>query len=70
MTGAFGRAVKAGKKAVVWAAAGASSNRRSEKAIGVLGRAVAANPSDEAQGQPPQLQNDKRIKMKAYEPMW
>jgi len=74
MTEAFERAVKAAKKEnVIWAAYAwcLQQTKERDKAIAVLGRAVAANPSDEKlKASLNQLQNDKRMKMKAYEPMW
>ena len=74
MTEAFERAVKAAKKeSVIWAAYGwcLQQSKERDKAIGVLGRAVAANPSDEKlKSALTALQNDKRMKMKAWEPMW
>ena len=74
MTEAFERAVKAGKKeGIVWAVYGwcLQQSKEREKAIGVLGRAVAANPSDEKlKSALSALQNDKKMKMKAWEPMW
>ena len=74
MTEAFERAVKAGKKeGLVWAVYGwcLQQSKERDKAIGVLGRAVAANPSDEKlKSALTALQNDKRMKMKAWEPMW
>ena len=74
MTEAFERAVKAGKKeGLVWAVYGwcLQQSKERDKAIGVLGRAVAANPSDEKlKSALTALQNDKRMKMKPWEPMW
>jgi len=74
MTAAFERAVKAGKKeGLVWAVYAwvLQQSKEREKAIGVLGRAVAANPSDEKlKAALTALQNDKRMKMKPWEPMW
>ena len=74
MTEAFERAVKAAKKeSVIWAAYGwcLQQSKERDKAIAVLGRAVAANPNDEKlKASLTQLQNDKKMKMKAYEPMW
>ena len=74
MTEAFERAVKAAKKEnVIWAAYAwcLQQSKDREKAIAVLGRAVAANPSDDKlKASLTALQNDKRMKMKAYEPMW
>jgi tetratricopeptide (TPR) repeat protein len=74
MTQSFERAVKAGKKeGLVWAVYAwcLQQTKEREKAIGVLGRAVAANPSDEKlKAALTALQNDKRMKMRAWEPMW
>ncbi len=74
MTEAFERAVKAGKKeGLVWAVYAwcLQQTKERDKAIAVLGRAVAANPSDEKlKSALTALQNDKRMKMKAWEPMW
>jgi len=74
MTEAFERAVKAGKKeGLVWAVYAwcLQQSKERDKAIGVLGRAVAANPSDEKlKSALTALQNDKRMKMKGWEPMW
>jgi len=74
MTEAFERAVKAGKKeGLVWAVYAwcLQQTKERDKAIGVLGRAVAANPSDEKlKAALTALQNDKRLKMRAWEPMW
>jgi tetratricopeptide (TPR) repeat protein len=74
MTAAFERAVKAGKKeGLVWAVYAwvLQQSKEREKAIGVLGRAVAANPNDEKlKAALTALQNDKRMKMKPWEPMW
>ena len=74
MTEAFERAVKAGKKeGLVWAVYAwcLQQSKEREKAIAVLGRAVAANPSDEKlKAALTALQNDKRMKMKPWEPMW
>ena len=74
MAEAFERAVKAGKKeGLVWAVYAwcLQQSKEREKAITVLGRAVAANPSDEKlKAGLTALQNDKRMKMKGWEPMW
>ena len=71
---AFESAVKAGKKAgLVWAAYAwvLMQNKEKDKAIAVLARAVEANPSDEKlKGALTALQNDKKLKMKAWEPEW
>jgi tetratricopeptide (TPR) repeat protein len=74
MTEAFEKAVKAGKKeGIVWAVYAwcLQQLKEREKAIAVLGRAVAANPNDEKlKAALTALQNDKRMKMRAWEPMW
>ena len=74
MTECFEKAVKAGKKeGLVWAVYAwcLQQSKEREKAIAVLGRSVAANPSDEKlKAALTALQNDKRMKMKAWEPMW
>jgi len=74
MTGAFEAAVKTGKKeSVVWAAYAwcLLQMKEKDKAQQVLARAVQINPSDEKlKGSLTQLQNDKRLKMKPYEPTW
>src|SRR6516164_8396007 len=63
MTEAFERAVKAAKKeSVIWAAYGwcLQQSKERDKAIAVLGRAVAANPNDEKlKASLTQLQNKK-----------
>ena len=70
----FEEAVKGGKKeAVVWAAyAWCEVQRKNrDKALKIMGRAVEANPSDEKlKAGLTALQNDKKLKMRAYEPMW
>ena len=41
------------------------------QALAVLARGAEANPADEKlKGSLVQLQNDKRLKMKPYEPLW
>lgn len=74
MVKAFEDAVKAGKKAgLVWAAYAwcLVQNKEKDKAIAVLARAVEANPSDEKlKGALTAMQNDKKLKMKAWEPEW
>jgi tetratricopeptide (TPR) repeat protein len=74
MQAAFERAVKHGKKeGVLWAAYAwcLQQLKESEKALTVLARAVEANPSDEKlKSAQAALQNDKKLKMKAFEPMW
>jgi tetratricopeptide (TPR) repeat protein len=74
MQRSFEAAVKTGKKdAVVWAAYAwcLLQLKEKDKALQVLARAVQINPSDEKlKGSLTQLQNDKRLKMKPYEPTW
>lgn len=74
MEAAFEAAVKTGKKeSVIWAAYAwcLLQNKDKDKALKVLGRAVETNPTDEKlKGSLTQLQNDKRLKMKPYEPTW
>jgi tetratricopeptide (TPR) repeat protein len=71
---AFEEAVKSGKKAgLVWAAYAwvLMQGKQKDKAIAVLARAVEANPSDDKlKGALTALQNDKKLKMKAWEPEW
>ncbi|MCY1003678.1 tetratricopeptide repeat protein [Myxococcus sp. MISCRS1] len=74
MKAAFEAAAKSGKKeAIVWAAYAWCLLQKKEKdeALKVLGRGVEENPKDEKlKASLGQLQNDKRLKMKPYEPMW
>lgn len=74
MEKAFEDAVKHGKKeSLMWAAYAwcLVQNKQQEKALQVLGRAVAENPSDEKLKKAlTALQNDKRLKMSPWEPMW
>jgi tetratricopeptide (TPR) repeat protein len=74
MEKAFEEAVVSGKKeGIVWAAYAwcLAQNKDAEKAIKVLARGVEANPSDEKlKSALTALQNDKKLKMKAWEPMW
>jgi tetratricopeptide (TPR) repeat protein len=74
MEASFEAAVKTGKKeSIVWAAYAwcLLQIKEKDKALRVLARAVETNPSDEKlKGSLTQLQNDKRLKMKPYEPMW
>jgi tetratricopeptide (TPR) repeat protein len=74
MEASFEEAVKTGKKdAVIWAAYAwcLLQIKEKDKALRVLARAVETNPSDEKlKGSLAQLQNDKRLKMKPYEPIW
>ncbi len=74
MTAAFEQAVKAGKKegmawsiyAYCWQKAGDQA-----KAQQILARAVEKNPSDERlKTNLSNVQNNKKIKMKSYEPAW
>jgi tetratricopeptide (TPR) repeat protein len=71
---AFEAAVKSGRKeGLVWAAYAwcLMQLKDREKALSVMARAVEANPSDEKlKAGLGALQNDKKLKMKAYEPMW
>lgn len=71
---AFEAAVKHGKKdSLVWAAYAwvLMQSKEKDKAIAVLARGVAANPSDEKlKAALTALQNDKKLKMKAWEPGW
>lgn len=74
MESAFEAAVGYGKKdPVVWAAYAwcLLQIKERDKALRVLSRAVDANPSDEKlKASLTQVQNDKRLKMKPYEPGW
>lgn len=74
MQSAFEDAVKHGKKeGLMWAAYAwcLTQNKETEKAIAVLSRGVETNPSDEKLKKAlAALQNDKRLKMSAWEPMW
>ncbi len=74
MERAFESAGKSGKKeAVVWAAYAwcLGQIKEKEKAMKVMARAVAANPSDEKlKSGLNALQNDKKLRMKAFEPLW
>lgn len=74
MEKSFEDAVKHGKKeGLMWAAYAwcLLQNKESDKALRVLARAVEANPSDEKlKTALTAVQNDKRLKMKAWEPMW
>jgi tetratricopeptide (TPR) repeat protein len=74
MTKRFENAVNYGKKeGLVWAAYAwcLLQIKEKDKAIGVFARAVAQNPSDEKlKGALTALQNDKKLKMKAWEPGW
>lgn len=70
----FEEAVKSGRKeGVIWAAYAWCLLQLKEKdeAQKVMARAVQTNPSDEKlKNGLVALQNDKRLKMKAWEPMW
>jgi predicted Zn-dependent protease len=74
MKAAFEAAVKSGKKeAIVWAVYAwcLLQNKEKDEALRVLARGVEENPKDEKlKASLAQLQNDKRLKMKPYEPMW
>ncbi len=74
MEACFEEAVKNGKKeGLMWAAYAwcLVQNKQADKALSVLSRAVENNPSDEKLKKAlTDLQNDKRLKMKAWEPMW
>lgn len=74
MERSFEAAVKSGKKdSLVWAAYAwcLVAIKEKDKAMRVLGRGVEINKSDEKlKANLTALQNDKRMKMKAYEPMW
>ncbi|QDE90612.1 hypothetical protein BHS06_17495 [Myxococcus xanthus] len=74
MKKAFESATKSGKKeSIVWAAYAwcLMQNKDKDGALRVLARGVEQNPKDEKlKGSLAQLQNDKRLKMKPYEPTW
>ncbi|NOJ79279.1 tetratricopeptide repeat protein [Myxococcus xanthus] len=74
MKKAFESATKSGKKeSIVWAAYAwcLMQNKDKDGALRVLARGVEQNPKDEKlKGSLAQLQNDKRLKMKPYEPIW
>ncbi len=74
MKQAFDAAVKTGKKeSIVWAVYAWCLLQLKEKdaAQAVIARGVEANPSDEKlKGALVSLQNDKRLKMRPWEPMW
>lgn len=74
MRKSFEDAVKHGKKdGMVWAAYAwcLQANRDVDGALKVLARSVAENPSDEKlKTALSALQNDKKLKMKAWEPAW
>jgi tetratricopeptide (TPR) repeat protein len=70
----FEQAVNYGKKdGLIWASYAwcLVQNKDKDKAIKVLARAVQSNPSDEKlKNGLSALQNDKKLKMKAWEPGW
>jgi predicted Zn-dependent protease len=74
MKKSFEAAVVSGKKEpLMWAVYAwcLMQNKEKDEALKVLGRGVEANPSDEKlKNSLSALQNDKKMKMKAYEPMW
>ncbi|MDY7232867.1 tetratricopeptide repeat protein [Hyalangium rubrum] len=74
MQASFEAAVKTGKKeSIVWAVYAwcLLQLKEKDKALQVLARATQTNPSDEKlKASLTQLQNDKRLKMKPYEPTW
>ena len=74
MQESFEAAVKHGnKEGLMWAAYAwcLIQNKQDDQALRVLSRAVEANPSDEKLKKAlSALQNDKRLKMSPWEPMW
>src|SRR6266851_1442289 len=74
MERSFEAAVKSGKKEpLVWAAYAwcLGQLKEKDKALKVMARAVEANPSEEKlKAGLTALQNDKRLKMRMYEPLW
>ena len=74
MKASFESAVTSGKKEpLVWAVYAwcLVQNKEKDEALRVLSRGVEANPSDEKlKNSLSALQNDKKLKMKPYEPMW
>lgn len=74
MRASFELAVKRGKKeSIIWAVYAwcLTQLKERDEALRVLARAVENNPTDEKlKNSLSALQNDKRLKMKAYEPMW
>lgn len=74
MRRSFEDAVKHGKKdGMVWAAYAwcLQANKDTDGALRVLARSVTENPSDEKlKTALTALQNDKKLKMKAWEPAW
>lgn len=74
MQSSFEAAVKHGnKESLMWAAYAwcLIQNKKDDEALKVLSRGVEANPSDEKLKKAlSALQNDKRLKMSPWEPMW
>jgi len=74
MAAAFEEAVKHGKKeAILWAVYAwcLLQQKEKDKALKVMARAVETNPTEEKlKAGLTALQNDKKLKMKPYEPMW
>ncbi len=74
MKAAFEQAVRAGKKeSILWAAYAFCLDKldRRDDALKVLARALETNPSDEKlKANMVALQNEKKLKMKAYSPEW
>ena len=74
MQQSFEAAVKHGnKEGLMWAAYAwcLIQNKKDDEALRVLSRGVEANPSDEKLKKAlSALQNDKRLKMSPWEPMW
>jgi predicted Zn-dependent protease len=74
MEKAFENAVTHGKKeGLMWATYAwcLMQNKEKDKALKVIARAVEQNPSDEKlKAAMSALQNDKRLKMNAWEPAW
>jgi len=74
MTAKWEEAVKHGKKeGMLWAGYAwcLLQTKEKDKALKVMARAVEANPSDEKlKGALTALQNDKKLKMKGWEPGW
>jgi len=70
----FETAVKTSKKeGIVWGVYAwcLLQQKEKDKALKVLARGVALNPSDEKlKGALTAVQNDKKLKMKAWEPLW
>ncbi len=74
MEASFEKAVASGKKeGLVWSTYAWCQQQLKDrdKSLKIMARAVEANPSDEKlKTSLTALQNDKKMKMKAYEPMW